>query len=429
MLLNWFLIALIFSESYAEDGCLHPGKSSYIVAAMSDSHTNGLFPVGTIISYTCDSGYEILNNQTRICLQKGTWSGEEPYCGSDITERAIASNYWSSTTGLWPKYFHNCLESISGTNLFFKFNQDYEVHYIELIFSSKLNLAEVEHGERPVLYLKKKINWGMPMLKKWTKIGDERFVYQFKVLMPVSENVTAVSINFPDKNFTFCGIRLYTNTILSYSLCKFESEINVKQFLYGDKCYAVFDRNIRYDWKTSKVQCENYNTQLNSSAVNKISLEFINCFYFIIRSSFFYQDYFWINNPSNSSSCSYIYMRKNVVYRSLNCYGFSGQICEYDFPKCGTPDQKFASEIYYIDDQMAKYTCAQSYSVNGTSVRRCSNGKWTPEAPICLHNENFFNDCWTPNSKAFSVSVNQTIVAIFIIIQWTLNGISFIFFN
>ncbi|GAB6032960.1 hypothetical protein CHUAL_012153 [Chamberlinius hualienensis] len=410
---------------------------------MSDSHTNGLFPVGTIISYTCDSGYEILNNQTRICLQNGTWSGEEPYCGSNISERAIEVYY--QVPGLRSKYFHNCLESIlSGANWTFKFNRDYEVHYIELIFSSKLNLEELENSERPALNLKKKRKWGKPNLKKWTEIGDERFVYQFKVLNPISENVTVFNVSWPEKNFTFCGIRLYTNTILPDSLCKFENEMNVKQFLYGGKCFAVFDRNTKYYWKTSKVECENYNTQLNSSAVNKISLEFINYFYFIIKFSHFYQDYFWINNPTNPSSCSCIHMVNKVVPGSLSCEGFCGQICEYDILKCGTPDQLFASEIYYIDDQMAKYTCAQSYSVNGTLLRYCSNGKWTPEAPKCHEkgiegnfssfNESRFNASnsnvtkWPDMTKAGDVSsIIVLTVASILVIQWTLTAIALVY--
>ena len=36
--------------------------------------------VGSIATYTCDPGFNIVGNMTRICQENGDWSGTEPTC-------------------------------------------------------------------------------------------------------------------------------------------------------------------------------------------------------------------------------------------------------------------------------------------------------------------------------------------------------------
>ena len=42
----------------------------------------------SVATYSCDSGYGLIGNNTRTCLGTGNWSGEEPTCisklGSDV---------------------------------------------------------------------------------------------------------------------------------------------------------------------------------------------------------------------------------------------------------------------------------------------------------------------------------------------------------
>lgn len=35
---------------------------------------------GSIAMYICDPGYELVGEETRVCLPNGSWSGEEPAC-------------------------------------------------------------------------------------------------------------------------------------------------------------------------------------------------------------------------------------------------------------------------------------------------------------------------------------------------------------
>ena len=48
----------------------------------------GLAP-GDVATYTCDSGFILVGDATRICTNIGTWSGEEPTC-----ERKLLSSLY-----------------------------------------------------------------------------------------------------------------------------------------------------------------------------------------------------------------------------------------------------------------------------------------------------------------------------------------------
>ena len=38
------------------------------------------WPVGSVATYTCNSGFELVGNEMRTCQSDGIWSGEEPVC-------------------------------------------------------------------------------------------------------------------------------------------------------------------------------------------------------------------------------------------------------------------------------------------------------------------------------------------------------------
>ena len=40
--------------------------------------------VGSIATYTCDAGYNLIGNVQRMCQGNGSWSGDEPVCQSQF---------------------------------------------------------------------------------------------------------------------------------------------------------------------------------------------------------------------------------------------------------------------------------------------------------------------------------------------------------
>lgn len=64
-----------------EQTCSYPGSPLHC----SVTFTNERLNAGTIVTYTCDYGYELLGPSRRACNQNGTWTPEGiPFCGKCI---------------------------------------------------------------------------------------------------------------------------------------------------------------------------------------------------------------------------------------------------------------------------------------------------------------------------------------------------------
>jgi len=60
------------------DSCGYPGSPAHA----SVSLTTDFIETGTIATYTCDNGYELLGPSRRTCNQNGTWTPVGiPFCG------------------------------------------------------------------------------------------------------------------------------------------------------------------------------------------------------------------------------------------------------------------------------------------------------------------------------------------------------------
>ena len=48
----------------------------------SESSTSDIITNGTVATYSCADGYELVGEENRTCLVDGTWTGAEPHCRS-----------------------------------------------------------------------------------------------------------------------------------------------------------------------------------------------------------------------------------------------------------------------------------------------------------------------------------------------------------
>ncbi len=76
----WNRIYAFFCEYFSIDICfdlplLTNGMISYFGTGSSNNR-----PVGTMATYTCDTGYTLNGGTTRICESNGMWSGSAPVC-------------------------------------------------------------------------------------------------------------------------------------------------------------------------------------------------------------------------------------------------------------------------------------------------------------------------------------------------------------
>ena len=46
----------------------------------TEPSASGNFTGGTVTTYSCADGYELVREESRTCLVDGTWTGAEPQC-------------------------------------------------------------------------------------------------------------------------------------------------------------------------------------------------------------------------------------------------------------------------------------------------------------------------------------------------------------
>ena len=62
----------------AVNGCGYPGSPGHASVAFSSE----AIEAGTVATYTCDNGYELLGPPRRTCTENGTWIPQGiPFCG------------------------------------------------------------------------------------------------------------------------------------------------------------------------------------------------------------------------------------------------------------------------------------------------------------------------------------------------------------
>ncbi|XP_061651171.1 sushi domain-containing protein 4-like isoform X1 [Phyllopteryx taeniolatus] len=101
------LLALAVVTKGQGSGCVSP----YMVenSWVNHSETNrGLFPVGTVLQYSCEPGYLPDSPNILTCISPGRWSSEPPHCTQSsgcmrpFMEQHISSNLTDTNIGAFP---------------------------------------------------------------------------------------------------------------------------------------------------------------------------------------------------------------------------------------------------------------------------------------------------------------------------------------
>ena len=77
--------AFLYPTVFGTASSLHPTSFLVILCPSLPDIDNGMVEVsglspGGVATYTCDPGFILVGDPTRICRDNGTWSGEEPTC-------------------------------------------------------------------------------------------------------------------------------------------------------------------------------------------------------------------------------------------------------------------------------------------------------------------------------------------------------------
>ncbi|GAB6029084.1 hypothetical protein CHUAL_004868 [Chamberlinius hualienensis] len=429
MLLRLFIIfyALLTVEGI-NNGCLHPDRSTHVLAKMSKNHENGIFPVDTKITYSCDSEYDILNQESRVCLPNGAWTGFEPYCGLNVAATGKVHNITiydpnnisfitvhQYDNGIVNGLYSECtVIRIKEAIFFIELNKTYTIDLIKLAFKNP-NVSE-GYPNPTVHYSSLNIgNWkNVTLLKNYTETvqGDYFSTFQYIVNSSVKSRFVILKLGWPrEGGFSLCDVSIYTKTDLPESWCSFNSDPNVKHFSFESQCFAIFPFFKRVEWKEALKLCNEYKRELNSSLMKKPSNN-PNGFYAYIKSTIaftrFDQSHFWFINPEDTKQCYSLKLSQIPNSDDITCNSDSGRICQYNWHRCGTPDQ-IAGSVINFNETIANYSCPVNYVLIGNITRTCFNGRWTLNAPKCVKcnaDNTCLDNCKAWASRLQNISLN-----------------------
>lgn len=76
----------LLSLIYLAYGCGYPGSPSHSIVTYTPENIRP----GTVASYECEAGFELLGPSRRLCSLNGTWTpAATPFCGEGLNLLAI----------------------------------------------------------------------------------------------------------------------------------------------------------------------------------------------------------------------------------------------------------------------------------------------------------------------------------------------------
>ncbi|GAB6026638.1 hypothetical protein CHUAL_013045 [Chamberlinius hualienensis] len=426
------LIILIDAE-----GCFHSGKRIHVVESISANHTDGAYPTGTSINYSCDPGYTLLHSEQKTCLKNGTWTGNEPYCGINVEEEAsvtliriiehVGRHDWF--TQIIYTNSSSCVKvnHVNSSHAWYiKLNKDYTLDLLKVTAMQQLDESEIpkirfsaENFNEKSYHITESEPTSFIGTYKTRTNNETLYVYTYKIEKPKSSQFATLIIIWSKISFFLCNLELFTSLDVSNSLCDIDGQKFSEQlsYFYFNKCYAVFPPNTTSTWFKANEICNNFERNsssllyLDTNGFSALNYMFSYINKTISQNSFNVRDY-WTNAPTVTPF--HVTMKSTVRYSyQLPEFTYS-PICEYNLPKCGTPEQKYGS-LMTFDDHHAYYDCPKSFTLKGPSMRTCSFGQWSLYPPECILDCISAEELMIQSANQGQIMVNSLIrVAVFV---------------
>lgn len=367
-----------------DSSCFHPEKGIHITVQTPSEPSDGKYPLGTLLTYICDPGYQLFGNSTRECSENGLWSGAEPYCGFRAEAAQMFFKYkiddnFYDFKGNVPycldikdkhqlTWFHFLKKPylVNRIEMAINLNNGVDIHEIKLETSTNYDTTKLVHKNISVLGITQE-----------TRKGHMYLIYQFAIDESEAIGIAAIYIRRkPGQILNLCEISLFTSEDVPENRCGPESH---KYFSFENRCYVLLKNN------NNQLEAERNCRDHDPSAV--LALYNNGAFKYIRNKIYDVKDYqnveYWIQDRNADNSCSTINFSGAVYKYQRDCNNMFRILCSHDVSRCGSPDQNRITSMQVIDNKYANYSCPRNFKLDGESERHCLKGRWTNSSPTC----------------------------------------------
>ncbi|KAL5276438.1 CTLSE2 family protein [Megaselia abdita] len=405
--------------------CSFPGSPAHSVVVF----TNESLVSGTVASYSCERGFELLGPSRRVC-DNGNWIPEGiPFCvlnvaagkapmqistdGSGVPQKAIDG----STSGFFSQETCSLTKPERSPWWYVNLLEPYMVQLVRLDFGKSCC------GNRPATIVVRVGNnrpdlGTNPICNRFTGALEEGQPLFLPCNPPMPGAFVSVHLESPVPNaLSICEAFVYTDQALPVERCPtFRDQPPGALASYNGKCYIFYNRQ-PLNFRDAQSFCRNRGGTLinesNPALQGFISWELwrrhrsdANSQYWMganrdrdDRNSWKWIDgqdvtvSFW-NHPSSDEDCARFDGSKGWLWSDTNCNTVLNFICQHQPKTCGRPEQPPNSTMivpkaksFEVGAQI-RYSCDPGHLLVGPSIRTClETGFYNEFPPVCKYIE------------------------------------------
>ncbi|XP_066156690.1 uncharacterized protein [Euwallacea fornicatus] len=415
------LVLLVQSLASAQDlvsgTCKFPGAPAHSRVDFSDETLSS----GTIATYTCERGFELLGPSRRVC-EAGVWVPEGiPFCVLNVAAGKAPMQVSTDSGGIPQKaidgstsaFFNSetCTLTKSEKMPWWYVNllEPYMVQLVRLDFGkpccgSKAATIVVRVGNnRPDLGTN-------PICNRFTGFLEEGQPLFLPCNPPMPGAFVSVHLEVPNNNqLSICEAFVYTDQALPIERCpQFRDQPPGSTATYNGKCYVFYNRN-PMTFREALQFCRSRGGTLVDES-NPALQGFVSWELWRRHRSDSHGQYwmgavrdqkiggwqwlkgdevsvsFW-NLPVGSGTCARFDGTKGWLWSDTDCTMRLNYICQHQPKACGRPEQPPNSTMLspnFNVGSVVEYTCDEGHLLVGPSMRTClETGFYNEFPPVC----------------------------------------------
>ncbi|XP_076368032.1 sushi, von Willebrand factor type A, EGF and pentraxin domain-containing protein 1-like isoform X3 [Tachypleus tridentatus] len=403
--------------------CPHPAIPQYSKVTLSQE---ARLP-GASATYSCDEGYELFGEPSRVCMPDGSWNGNLPYCAVNVAYGKPANQ--SSTTrggsaqnandGDTTTVHENkfCSETRKENSPWWQVDllQEYEIRVVRIFTrgccdQQPLHDLEIRIGNSSIVQGNRLCAW-------YPRNIEDGTAKDFECAYPIIGRYVYIQMVGIEGSLSLCEVLVFTTQELSPERCANQLE-PLKLTTFNQTCYE-FQGEKGGTFKDADRYCQERGGLIAHSMSN-ITHNFLSSELERLKSNLksklvwlgaqresdtLSQQWNWVNNQTvesflwapdqpnnynNQQNCVVLDGGRKWLWNDVTCdLDFLPWICQYGPSNCGTPDRKENATVLeenFMVGQKVTYACPTGNMLVGNKTRTCaSDGFWTGSAPSCKY--------------------------------------------
>ncbi|GIY59676.1 sushi, von Willebrand factor type A, EGF and pentraxin domain-containing protein 1 [Caerostris darwini] len=401
------------------NACGYPGSPAHSSIAFS---TEVIGP-GTVATYTCDVGFEILGPARRVCTANGTWTPQGiPFCVINVAVGKAPMQSSLAGNGIPQKAIDGSTSTFSNPDTcsmtqterspwwYVNLLEPYMVQLVRLDFANNRPATIVVRvgNNRPDLGVN-------PICNKYTGFIEEGRPLFLPCTTAMPGAFVSVYLEEPASNqLSICEAFVYTDQALPIERCpSFRDQPLGSTATYNGKCYIFFNnqpRNLLSARRFCEIRGGNLIDETSPALQGFLSWELFrrhrndpNRQYWLgaVRDPRDPNNWKWINGqdvsvsfwsvPGTKENCSRFDGTKGWLWSETNCNLNLNFICQHKPSTCGKPERPVNSTIVarnFDIGSVIEYKCNPGHLLVGPNIRTClPSGFFSEFPPKCRYLE------------------------------------------